>query len=163
MKNVLVLALLFSLISFKALAVSADDSLMELKTAEKIIATLPDMGEYKPKDKDNDKVVKDQDKAFRIIEDAVKAFQESPEDQLLLEQILLVTSQMNKKDPTRWGSELVSPLVDKDRPEFKKNPALFKTRTEKVEKALKKLPPKDAADLKKSIQNVLRERREGNG
>lgn len=163
MKNILVLALLFSLISFKALAVSADDSLIELKTAEKIIATLPNMGEYKPKDKDGDKVTKDQDKAFKIIEDAVKAFQESPEDQLLLEQILLVTSQMNKKDPTQWASELVSPLVDKDRKEFKNKPAAFKARTEKVEKALKKLPPKDAADLKKSIQNVLRERREGNG
>lgn len=163
MKNVFIFTLIFCLTSLNSLAVSADDSLIALKNAEKIIAELPDMAQYKPKDKENDKVLKSQNKAFDILTDATKAFEAASEDQLLLEQILVVSAAMNTKDPWRYASEIAYSIIDKDRKDFKKNPAKYKGRLEQFEKAMRKLPAKDQMELRKSIQNVQRERAHGNG
>ncbi|QLY24566.1 hypothetical protein [Bdellovibrio sp. KM01] len=163
MKKALILTLIFSSISLRAAAVSADDSLMALQKAEQIIATLPTDGEFKKNDPQSKKLQKDQDKAFDILSDAIKAFKESPEDQLLLEQILKVTSAMNKKDPTRYATEMVSELFNYELPEFKGKPVKIKKRQEQYQAALKKLPPKEAAELHKAIQNFVRSANEGNG
>ncbi|WP_413584941.1 hypothetical protein [Bdellovibrio sp. HCB274] len=149
MKTIVLTSLLTIFITLNAGAVSADQSLMDLKRAEKIFSTLPDMGKYKPEDRDNDKVTQQQDKGFKILEDAVKAYLESPEDELLLEEILKVAVASNKKDPTVYASEIVSPIASKQKA--------------RLDKVLKKLPGKDATDLQRTIQNSLREQSNGNG
>ncbi|QDK46387.1 hypothetical protein DOM22_15045 [Bdellovibrio sp. ZAP7] len=168
MKKALILTLIFTSIGLKAAAVSADDSLVALQKAEQIIATLPTDGEFKKNDPQSKKLQKDQDKAFDILTDAIKSFKESPEDQLLLEQILKVVSAMNKKDPTRYATEMVSELFNYELPEFKDKQhkplvAKIKKRQEQYQAALKKLPPKEANELHKAIQNFVRSANEGNG
>ncbi|MEK2687935.1 hypothetical protein [Bdellovibrio sp. GT3] len=149
MKTFMVTAILTLSITFNAVAVSADQSLIDLKKAETIITALPDMYKYQSLDKENDPVLKQQDKAFKILEEAVKAYLESPEDQLLLAEILKIASASNKKDPWVYASEIVSPIAVKQRARF--------------EKALKTLPSSEASNLQKSIQNAIRENSKGNG
>ncbi|WP_413575392.1 hypothetical protein ACLVWU_13795 [Bdellovibrio sp. HCB290] len=157
MKNIFLIALIFSLISFKAAAVSADDSLIALNKAEQLVTSLPEEGRYQDSDSKN------RDKIFDILEKSVKAFKDAPEDQLLLDQIVKVASAMNKKDTEQYSSELVLVLFDYSEPEFKNKSAAIKKRQEQYDTALKKLSPVDAAALKKSIQNFIRSKHQGNG
>ncbi len=156
MKRILLNTFIVSLISFNAAAVSADDSLIALNKAEQLVASLPEEGNYQKNDG------KHRDQVFSILEDAVKAFKESTEDQLLLDQIVKLASAMNKKDSEQYSSELISSLVDFRSPELQSNPA-SKKRREQFESATKKLSAKDASALKQSIQNVLRAKYDGNG
>ena len=70
-------------------------------------------------------------------------------DQVLDAEILRVTVEMLKKDPTQFAGELVLPLYEKNKKSFLES--------------LKKLSPSDAKLVEDAVKAAARQKRYGNG
>lgn len=81
--------------------------------------------------------------------DAVKFTETHAPDDEFLKALVGAASLALKEDPSWYAGEVVAPV-------YKKNKKAF-------DKALKSLPPQDAADIKEAIQNSEREKKSGNG
>lgn len=141
--------------SFHAQA-GADESLYALDGAKKMISSLPDMRVYKVKG-DNDPVLKSTASINRSLNQAVTEYLKEPEDQRLLEEIVLTASEYNKKDGYQPGSVALIPIYKKAYNQKKPNKDLQTS----FEKAVGKLSPTDAKQLLKSTQNQYRYSEEG--
>ncbi|ASD64487.1 phosphoenolpyruvate carboxylase [Bdellovibrio bacteriovorus] len=92
--------------------------------------------------------MKAQDEVFEALEGAVQAAVKKTTPELDAE-ILRVTVEMLKKDPTQFAGELVLPLYEKNKKSFLES--------------LKKLSPSDAKLVEDAVKAAARQKRYGNG
>jgi hypothetical protein len=101
--------------------------------------------------KDKDEKAKDQieDDIVDSIIDAVDMAVKDPTQLALKKEIVRVAVILQKRDPTNYAGELVLPLFEQNRTEFKT--------------LLKSLPPKDARLLEDAVKISARVKAKGNG
>ncbi|AHZ86296.1 phosphoenolpyruvate carboxylase [Bdellovibrio bacteriovorus] len=92
--------------------------------------------------------MKAQDEVFEALESAVQASVKKSTPELDAE-ILRVTVEMLKKDPTQFAGEIVLPLYEKNKKSFLES--------------LKKLSPSDAKLVEDAVKSAARQKRYGNG
>lgn len=141
MKFFLMTAILWSLVLIPAFAHS--DSVTRLKSL-KLEAVKTVTEETKLSDAD----MKAQDEVFEALESAVQDQLKKPNPDLHKE-ILRVTVEMLKKDPTQFAGEVVLPL-------YKKNKKAFVD-------SLFELSPADARLVEDAVKMADRQKRQGNG
>lgn len=89
-----------------------------------------------------------QDEVFEALEGAVQSAVKKSTPELDAE-ILRVTVEMLKKDPTQFAGEIVLPLYEKNKKSFLES--------------LKKLSPSDAKLVEDAVKSAARQKRYGNG
>lgn len=141
MKFFVTTVILWSLVLVPAFAHS--DALTRLKSL-KLEAVKTVTEETKLSDTD----MKAQDEVFEALESAVQDQLKKPNPDLYKE-ILRVTVEMLKKDPTQFAGEVVLPL-------YKKNKKVFVD-------SLFELSPSDARLVEDAVKMADREKRQGNG
>ncbi|MFV8259412.1 phosphoenolpyruvate carboxylase [Bdellovibrio bacteriovorus] len=92
--------------------------------------------------------MKAQDEVFEALEGAVQSAVKKSTPELDAE-ILRVTVEMLKKDPTQFAGEIVLPLYEKNKKSFLES--------------LKKLSPSDAKLVEDAVKSAARQKRYGNG
>lgn len=142
MRKIALIALLCSFWSISALATEATDvSKLQALKLENIKTVDEDT-------KLSDEDMKSQDEVFETLEAAVQSAVKKSTPELEAE-ILRVTVEMLKKDPTQFAGEVVLPLYEKNKKSFLNS--------------LKKLSPSDAKLVEDAVKSAARQKRYGNG
>ncbi|WP_413558137.1 hypothetical protein [Bdellovibrio sp. HCB209] len=142
MKTLKLFTVLVLLVSVHASA-DAEQSIQDLNKAKSAVLTLPSMETVRYNDGDaNDKALK---KAYTVLDKAVAAMKESKDDQTLMDDIVSLSAEMIKKDPS---GDAVWSILD-----------LYKDKKLKPSftKAVSKLPAKERSFFMKVLEGKLRE------